>query len=90
MLHGCSIGDGALIGIQAIVLNGARIGKHCLVAAGAVVPEGKVFDDGWLIIGAPAKAVRPLEAAQLERMRSGSAHYVENAVRHRKLLRRIG
>ena len=89
MLHGCTVGDGALIGIQAIVLNGARIGRHCLVAAGAVVPEGKVFEDGWLIIGAPAKAVRPLEPAQLERMRSSAAHYVANAERHRTLVRRI-
>jgi len=90
MLHGCHVGDGALIGMQAVVLNGARIGKHCLVAAGAVVPEGKVFEDGWLIIGAPAKAVRPLDTAQLARMRSGTAHYVENAERHRSLVRRIG
>ena len=89
MLHGCHIGDGALIGMQAIVLNGARIGKHCLVAAGAVVPEGKVFDDGWLIIGAPAKAVRPLETAQLARLRAGAAHYVEKAELHRTLVRRI-
>ncbi len=90
MLHGCTIGNGALIGMQAIVLNGARIGANCLVAAGAVVPEGKVFEDGWLIIGAPAKAVRPLEPAQLERMRAGTAHYVAHAERHRTLLRRLG
>ena len=90
MLHGCTVGDGALIGMQAIVLNGARIGANCLVAAGAVVPEGKVFEDGWLIIGAPAKAVRPLEPAQLERMRAGTRHYVDNAQRHRTLAKRIG
>ncbi|MBI5722219.1 MAG: gamma carbonic anhydrase family protein [Burkholderiales bacterium] len=90
MLHGCIVGDGALIGMQAVVLNGARIGKGCLVAAGAVVPEGKVFEDGWLIIGAPAKAVRPLDPAQMERARSATAHYVDNAQRHRALLRRIG
>jgi carbonic anhydrase/acetyltransferase-like protein (isoleucine patch superfamily) len=90
MLHGCTIGDGALIGMQAVVLNGARIGKGCLVAAGAIVTEGKEFEDGWLIVGAPAKAVRPLQPAQIERMRSGTAHYVENAARHRTMLRRVG
>ena len=90
MLHGCTIGAGSLIGVQAVVLNGARIGKDCLVAAGAVVPEGKVFEDGWLIVGAPAKAVRPLTAEHLARLRAGAAHYIENAERHRTLVRRIG
>lgn len=90
MLHGCTVGDGTLIGMQAIVLNGARIGRHCLVAAGAVVTEGKVFEDGWLIIGAPAKAVRLLDEAQLERARSAATHYVDNAQRHRTMVRRIG
>ena len=65
MLHGCTIGDGALIGIQAIVLNGARIGRNCLVGAGAVVTEGKSFPDGTLILGAPAKVVRELTLEQV-------------------------
>ena len=90
MLHSCTIGDGSLIGMQAVVLNGARIGKGCLVAAGAVVTENKEFEDGWLIVGAPAKAVRPLEPAQMERLRASAASYVENAERHRTLVRRIG
>jgi carbonic anhydrase/acetyltransferase-like protein (isoleucine patch superfamily) len=90
MLHGCTVGDGALIGMQAVVLNGARVGKDCLVAAGAVVPEGKVFEDGWLIIGAPAKAVRPLTPEQLERMRAAADSYAEKAVRHGTQLKRIG
>ena len=90
MLHSCTIGDGALIGMQAVVLNGARIGRNCLVAAGAIVTEDKEFEDGWLIVGAPAKAVRPLEAAQLERLRASAAAYVANAERHRTMVRRIG
>jgi carbonic anhydrase/acetyltransferase-like protein (isoleucine patch superfamily) len=90
MLHGCTVGDGALIGMGAIVLNGAHIGKGCLVAAGALVPEGKVFEDGWLVIGVPAKAVRPLTPAQVELTRSGAAGYAEKAERHRRLLKRIG
>jgi carbonic anhydrase/acetyltransferase-like protein (isoleucine patch superfamily) len=90
MLHGCTVGDGSLIGMQSVVLNGARIGRHCLLAAGAVVPEGKVFEDGWLIIGAPAKAVRPLEPDQLERMRQSASHYLQQTQRHRTLVKRIG
>jgi len=90
MLHSCTIGDGSLVGMQAVVLNGARIGKGCLVAAGAVVTENKEFEDGWLIVGAPAKAVRPLDPVQMERLRASAASYVENAQRHRTLVRRIG
>src|SRR5689334_14255423 len=60
MLHGCTVGDGSLIGIQAVILNGARIGKHCLVGAGAIVTERKEFPDRSLILGAPAKVVRQL------------------------------
>jgi carbonic anhydrase/acetyltransferase-like protein (isoleucine patch superfamily) len=63
MLHGCTIGDGSLIGIQAVVLNGAKIGRNCIVGAGSVVTEGKEFPDNSLIIGAPAKVVRTLDDA---------------------------
>ena len=90
MLHGCTVGDGSLVGMGAVVLNGARVGRDCIVAAGAVVTEGKAFDDGWLIVGAPAKALRPLQPAQLERARSAADQYVGHAVRHRTLVRRIG
>jgi carbonic anhydrase/acetyltransferase-like protein (isoleucine patch superfamily) len=90
MLHGCTVGDGALIGMQAVVLNGARIGKCCLVGAGAVVTEDQVFEDGWLILGAPARAVRPLPPERLARMRAGAAHYIDKAGLHRTQLRRIG
>lgn len=89
MLHGCTVGDGSLIGIQAVVLNGATIGRRCLVGAGAVVTEGKEFPDGSLILGAPAKAVRSITPEQVERLRFGALHYVENAERHRRQLKRI-
>ena len=89
MLHGCTVGDGSLIGIQAVVLNGAVIGKNCLVGAGAVVTEGKVFPDNSLILGSPAKVVRELTPEQAARMRYGALHYVENAQRHRTQLKRI-
>lgn len=90
MLHGCTIGDGSLIGIQAVVLNNARIGKGCVVGAGSVVTEGKEFPDGSLILGAPAKVVRQLTPEQVERLRLGAAHYVHNARRFRAGLKRIG
>ena len=79
MLHGCSVGDGSLIGIQAVVLNGARIGRNCLVGAGAVVTEGKEFPDSSLILGAPARVVRTLDEAQIAGMRANARTYVERA-----------
>lgn len=82
MLHGCSIGDGALIGIGAVILNGAVIGKNCLVAAGAVVTEGKVFEDNTLIVGAPAIAKRVMSDEAVAHLHSNAAHYVQNAERY--------
>lgn len=79
MLHGCTIGDGSLIGIGTVVLNGARIGRNCLVGARSLVTEGKTFDDGQLIMGSPAKAVRALTAQEIERLAWSAQHYVDNA-----------
>jgi carbonic anhydrase/acetyltransferase-like protein (isoleucine patch superfamily) len=90
MLHGCTIGDESLIGIGAVVLNGAQIGKHCLVGAGALVTEGKVFPDGSMIIGSPAKAVRQLSPEQIEGLKRSAQHYTENADRYRKGLKKLG
>ena len=81
MLHGCTIGDGSLIGIQSVVLNGARIGRHCLVGAGSLVTEGKAFPDGSLIVGRPAKVVRALTEEEIGEIEKIAAHYVENARR---------
>jgi carbonic anhydrase/acetyltransferase-like protein (isoleucine patch superfamily) len=89
MLHGCTVGDGSLIGIQSVVLNGARIGKNCLVGAGSVVTEGKEFPDGSLILGSPARAVRQLSPEQTARVAMGAAHYVINAERFKTTLQRI-
>lgn len=77
ILHGCTIADGTLIGMGAIVLNGAKIGRNCLVGAGALVTERKEFPDGMLIVGAPAKAIRPLKERELEALKVSAAHYVE-------------
>ena len=90
MLHGCTIGDESLIGIGAVVLNGAKIGKNCLVGAGALVTEGKEFPDGSMIIGSPAKVVRQLTPEQIEGLRQSAKHYVENAERFRRDLKKIG
>jgi carbonic anhydrase/acetyltransferase-like protein (isoleucine patch superfamily) len=90
MLHGCSVGDGTLIGIQAVVLNGAKIGRNCIVGAGALVTEGKEFPDGSLIVGSPAKLVRTLSPAQFEMLAHLAEHYVAQTRRHRNGLKRIG
>ena len=81
MLHGCTVGDNSLIGMGAIVLNGARIGRNCLVGAGALVTEGKEFPDNSLIVGSPAKVVRELDGAAIERLRMSAQVYVVNARR---------
>lgn len=89
LLHGCTIGDGSLIGMGAIVLNGARIGRNSLVGAGALVTEGKDFPDNSLIVGAPARLVRALDEAAIERLRASAAHYVAKAARFKRGLRPV-
>ena len=89
MLHGCTIGDGSLIGIGAVVLNGAKIGKRCLVGAGSLVTEGKEFPDGSMIMGSPAKVVRQLDAEQMAGLLKSAAHYVGNAARYKAGLKKI-
>lgn len=89
MLHGCTIGEGSLVGIQAVILNGAVIGRNCLVAAGAVVTEGKIFEDNSLILGAPAKAVRQLTESQIAGLTENADGYVRRSAQYRKLLTRI-
>ncbi len=83
MLHGCTIGDNSLIGMGATVLNGARIGRDCLIGAGALVTEGKVIPDGSLVMGAPGKVVRTLDAAAIDRLRWSALHYQDNMRRFR-------
>ncbi|VCU69198.1 Putative acetyltransferase EpsM [Pigmentiphaga humi] len=89
MLHGCTIGDGTLIGIQAVVLNRAVIGRHCLVGAGAIVTEGKVFPDRSLILGAPAKVVRELTDDDIARLRKGAESYVKRQQLFKQGLARV-
>lgn len=90
MLHGCTIGDGSLVGIQAVILNRAVIGKDCLVGAGAIVTEGKTFPDRSLILGAPAKVVRELSDEDIARIRTGVQSYVTRQETFKKTLKRVG
>ena len=90
MLHGCTVGDGSLIGIQAVILNGARIGKACLVGAGALVTEGKEFPDHSLIIGSPAKAVRTLGPDDIAKLAAAADSYVARARLFKTQLKKIG
>jgi carbonic anhydrase/acetyltransferase-like protein (isoleucine patch superfamily) len=78
MLHGCTIGDGSLVGIGSVILNGARIGKNCLVGAGALITENKEFPDGSMILGSPARVSRALAPEQAARMGMGAMGYVQN------------
>jgi carbonic anhydrase/acetyltransferase-like protein (isoleucine patch superfamily) len=87
-LHGCTVGDGSLIGIGAVVLNHAKIGKICLVGAGALVTEGKEFPDGSMILGSPAKAVKQLTPEQIEGLQRAARSYVSKAERYRKGFRK--
>jgi carbonic anhydrase/acetyltransferase-like protein (isoleucine patch superfamily) len=90
MLHGCTIGDGSLVGIQAVILNGAKIGKGCLVGAGALVTEGKEFPDNQLIIGAPAKAVRTLTEQDVANLQGAADSYVKRSQLFKTQLKKIG
>ena len=89
MLHGCTVGEGSLIGIQAIVLNSAVIGKGCLVGAGAVITERKTFADGTLILGAPAKVVRQLTVEERENLVKIAANYVLRGAYYRSHLQNL-
>lgn len=84
ILHGCTIENGSLIGMGAIVLNNARIGAGSVIGAGAVVTEGKVIPPGSVVLGAPAKVVKPVDETLRQRVLEGVTHYVELARRHRR------
>ncbi len=79
VLHGCTVGDDCLIGMSAVVLSGAKIGKESIVGAGALVTEGREFPPRSVILGSPAKAVRQVDDATLEKMRENARHYVRLA-----------
>ena len=78
MLHGCTIHDNSLIGIGATVLNKSVIGKNCVIGAHALIPENKTIPDGSLVVGSPGKVVRQLSEEQIDGLKAGAEHYVNN------------
>lgn len=84
VVHGCTVGDGSLIGMGAIVLNGAQIGKECLIGAGSVVLEGAVIPDGCLAVGCPAKVKRSLTEEERRKLYDSSRVYVETGRKLKK------
>ena len=90
ILHGCKIGDRVLIGMGATVLNRAVIGEDCLVGAGALVTEGKEFPPGYLIVGSPAKAIRPLDDMQRAMLKMSAALYAAKQRECASGLTRVG
>jgi carbonic anhydrase/acetyltransferase-like protein (isoleucine patch superfamily) len=87
MLHGCTVGDNALIGINSVVLNHAVIGRNCLVGANTLIPERKTFPEGVLILGQPGKVIRELKPEEMDGLRRAADLYVERIARYREHLR---
>jgi len=90
MLHGCTIGDGSLIGMNAVVLNHANIGKNCLIGANALVTEGMQIPDGCLVVGSPAKVIKPVSDAALAVMQAGAQNYIDKISVYRDELKAVG
>ena len=86
MLHGCTVDDYSLIGINAVILNGAQIGKYCIIGANTLIPEGKIIPDGSLVVGSPGKVVRELTDEQKKMLEASAEHYVQNAQRYAREL----
>ncbi len=78
ILHGCTIGNNSLIGMGATVLNHAKIGENCLIGANALIAEGKVIPDNSLVVGAPGKIIRQLDADSTEGLKRAAENYVRN------------
>lgn len=89
MLHGCTVREGSLIGIKAVVLNRAVIGRDCLIGANALIPEGKVIPDRSLVVGSPGRVVRTLTDEEVAMVRGIARHYTDNAARYQKELRAV-
>jgi carbonic anhydrase/acetyltransferase-like protein (isoleucine patch superfamily) len=87
MLHGCTVGDGSLIGIKSVILNDAVIGKNCLIGANTLITEGKTIPDGSMVMGSPGKVVRQLTEAEIQRINRISANYAARAKRYKTELK---
>jgi carbonic anhydrase/acetyltransferase-like protein (isoleucine patch superfamily) len=89
MLHGCSVGEGTLIGINSVVMNGARIGRNSLIGANTLIAEGKEIPDGVLVLGSPGKVVRELKREERDQLLEVAAGYVERSRLYKTDLRQI-
>jgi carbonic anhydrase/acetyltransferase-like protein (isoleucine patch superfamily) len=87
MVHGCTVGDGTLVGIKSVILNGAVIGKNCLIGANALIGEGKVIPDGSLVIGSPGKVARKLTEEEIARINATAGNYVNRFKRYQSGLK---
>jgi carbonic anhydrase/acetyltransferase-like protein (isoleucine patch superfamily) len=81
MLHGCEIGDYSLIGINSVILNGAKVGKYCVIGANSLITENMQIPDGSLVMGSPAKIIKPIPEQQQKMLEQSAQHYVDNAKR---------
>jgi carbonic anhydrase/acetyltransferase-like protein (isoleucine patch superfamily) len=90
MLHGCTVGDNSLIGMGATLLNGSKVGSNSLVGAGALITERKTFPDNSMIVGAPARVIRPVDEAMAKMIAGGAEIYVKRWQQYAKNLKRIG
>ena len=86
MLHGCTIGDNSLIGINSVILNGATIGSNCLIGACTLIPEGKTIPDRSLVMGSPGKVVKQLTDEQIIGLKKSASNYILNFKRFKEEL----
>jgi carbonic anhydrase/acetyltransferase-like protein (isoleucine patch superfamily) len=86
MLHGCTIGDGTLIGIKSVVLNGARIGRNCVIGANSLITENKVIPNGVMVMGSPGRVVRQLTQDEITHFADFAPHYAARAKRYQREL----
>ena len=84
MLHGCTIEDNSLIGIGAVILNGAKIGKNCIIGANALITENKVIPDNSLVVGSPGKIVRQVSTEEAKTITENAIHYQDNWKKYSK------
>jgi carbonic anhydrase/acetyltransferase-like protein (isoleucine patch superfamily) len=89
MLHGCTVGEGSLVGINSVVMNGARIGRHSLIGANTLIPEGKEIPEGVLVLGSPGKVVRDLTQEEKARLLEIAQGYIDRSRLYRETLKQI-
>ena len=86
-LHGCTVGDGTLVGIKSVILNGAKIGKNCVIGANSLITVNKVIPDGSMVMGSPGRVVRELRPEEITFFNGIAKHYAERAKRYKRDLK---